>query len=221
MTLTCHRTGFLRRGFGRRWTPKTDRSDRGWNLCSTLFSSRIPFHELRMYADSGNQYELSPDGSLAECEPRSTSSYFDETAKDLRRLFELAPAIAHIRVLDSKPGFVAGGAGELLDVEVISILKDEGGDPIPRRGFYLFHQYARMMIDGKPLCLGDRAIANGTFFLFLDSVTVGGAELEVFKLDSAALVSADGMVYGSPLGSQDGLGPRGRCGSAGRGAFHS
>ncbi len=164
-----------------------------------LFPGANPTEELDMYANGGKHYTISPDGDLVECEPRSTTSYFGETAKDLRRLFELATGIAHVRVLGSKPGFAGGGAGELLDVEVISILKDEGEDQIPRGGFYLFHQYARMVIDGKPLCLGDHGIANGEFFLFLEVVAVGATELDVFTLDSAALISTDGKVYGSLL----------------------
>ncbi len=165
-----------------------------------LFSGRDPSRQFEIYAESGSRYKLAPDGSLVDCEPRSgNTSYYDETAKDLGRLFELAAAIAHVRVLGSKPGFAAGAAGELLDIEVISILKDEGEDQIPRGGFYLFRQYARMVIDGKPLCLGDHGIADGEFFLFLDSVAVGVGELDVFNIDSAALVSTDGKVYGSLL----------------------
>ncbi len=57
-----------------------------------LFPGRSPSHELKMYADGGMHYKLSPDGALVECEPRSTSSFYDETAKDIRRLFELAAA---------------------------------------------------------------------------------------------------------------------------------
>ena len=164
-----------------------------------LFTSADPSHELDMYAEAKKHYKLSPDGTLSECEPISITSYFDEKAKDAGRLFELASSIAHVRVLDSKTGFAGGRAGELLDVEVISILKDEGEDGIPRGGFYLFNQYARMVIDGKPLCLGDRAILNGEYFLFLPSMFVGIVEFDVFTLDSAALVSGDGTSYGSLL----------------------
>ncbi len=161
-----------------------------------LFTSASPSNELDMYAGARKHYELSPEGTLLECEPISITSFFDEKAKDVGRLFELASSIAHVRVLGSKPGFAGGRAGELLDVEVISVLKDEGEDGIPRGGFYLFHQYARMVIDGKPLCLGDHAILNGEYFLFLPSMVVGIGEFDVFTLDSGALVSADGTSFG-------------------------
>ncbi len=164
-----------------------------------LFPGADPSHELDMYASSRKHYKLSPEGTLPECEPLSTTSYFNEKAKDVGRLFELASSIAHVRILESKTGFAGGRAGELLEVEVISILKDEGEDGIPHGGFYLFNQYARMVIDGKPLCLGDRAILNGEYFLFLPSMFVGIVEFDVFTLDSAALVSGDGTSYGSLL----------------------
>ncbi len=164
-----------------------------------LFPGADPSHELDMYAEAKKHYKLSPEGSLLECEPLSTTSYFDERAKDVGRLFEMASSIAHVRVLGSKPGFAGGSAGELLEVEVISVLKDQGEDGIPRGGFYLFNQYARMVIDGKPLCLGDSAMPNGEYFLFLPSMVVGIVEFDVYKLDGAALVSADGTFYGTLL----------------------
>jgi hypothetical protein len=146
-------------------------------------------------------FKVAPDGSLIYCEPVVISYYHDERAKDLERLLELATDVSSIRVVSSKPGFLFGQAGELLDVEVLSILKDTGTAAVPRNGFFLFDRYARFVIDGKVLCVGDRQVPLGDYLLFqiwTESPPNAGG-LPTFFVDNAVLISKDGKFYGSLL----------------------
>ena len=156
--------------------------------------------ELEQYARS-KDFEISPDGNLAFCEPQSGYYYHDEQAKSLKRLVELSSAVTSVRVVNSKPGFRYGQAIEMLEVEVLSILKDSGKAGVPRDGFFLFDRYARMVIDGKALCLGDRQVPRGEFLLFLTQTELpGDTGLATFFMDSAALISVvDGSFYGALL----------------------
>ena len=144
--------------------------------------------------------KMAPDGTLASCEPQIISFYHDEKATDLERLYEMSTDVTSVRVVDSKPGFRFGQAGELLEVEVLSILKDTGTAVVPQDGFFLFDRYARMVIDGKPLCLGDRQVPSGEFMLFqIHTDFPADSTLPTFFMDNSALVSADGAFYGALL----------------------
>ena len=123
------------------------------------------FSELERYAET-KAFTIAPDGTLGFCEPQEVSYYWDERAKDLKRLVELSTAVTSVLIADSKPGFLFGRAGELLEVEVLSVLKDTGTTGVSRNGFFLFDSYARMMIDGKPLCKGGSQVPRGEFLLF-------------------------------------------------------
>lgn len=156
--------------------------------------------DLKNYANE-KDFKIAPDGTLAFCEPQIISYYNGERAKDLKRLLELSTDVTSVRVIDSKPGFRFGQAGELLEVEVLSILKDTGRTGVPRDGFFLFDRYARMVIDGKALCLGDRQVPRGEFLLFqiwTESPEMLGG-LPTFFMDNSALVSSDGTFYGALL----------------------
>lgn len=157
--------------------------------------------ELDQYAAKKSS-RVAPDGSLISCEPLWRSWYNGEKAKSLAELVELSWDVVRVRVLDSKPGFLHGQPGELLDIEVLSVLKDTGKERVPRRGFYLFDNYTRMAIDGRALCLGERQIPHDEeFFLFQiwsdSSGTVGG--LPLYAADSSALIFDDGTYLGSLL----------------------
>ncbi|MCP3960162.1 MAG: hypothetical protein GY719_20140 [bacterium] len=75
-----------------------------------------------------------------------------------------------------------------------------GPAPAIPDSFYMFDFYARMVIDGRAICLGIRQVPRGEFVLFLTITypTLGSSE-SVFPLDSAALVAADGSYYGNLL----------------------
>jgi hypothetical protein len=155
--------------------------------------------DLEDYA-SNKDSKIAQDGTLAFCEPQIISYYYGERARNLKRLLELSTTVTSVRVLDTKPGFKSGQAGELLEVEVLSILKDTGTAGVPRDGFYLFDRYARMVIDGRALCLGDRQVPMGEFLLFqirTDLPDIVG--LPTYFLDDSALISSDGAFYGSLL----------------------
>ena len=154
-------------------------------------------------------FEITPDGALI-CEPKPLSYYWGDQATDIQGLVELSKAIVSVRVVDSKPGFFASShAGELLEVEVLGVLKDvESGTldawgqmpAAPRDGFYLFDYYARMVIDGRAICLGTRQVPRGEFFLFLLTTRPQPfTPLPLFGLDAAALIAADGSSYGNLL----------------------
>ncbi len=162
----------------------------------------FPEHDIatwrEVYRDSGRELTVR-DGELVDCEPLEYIYPHYERALDLRRLVELSQAIAHVRIVgEPVQGFTPGGAGSLVDVEVISILKDDSEAGIPLDGFYLHHQYARMMIDGEPVCLG-KEITNGEYYLFLKHVADGRLELRVNSLMASSLVALDGAFYGSLL----------------------
>lgn len=156
------------------------------------------------------EFEIAPDGTLI-CEPnnitRRLKYYHGELATDLESLVKLSEAILAVRVVDSKPGFISKHAGELLEVEVLSVLKDvEPGTvdalgpapPVPADGFYLWDWYARMVIDGRALCIGSQRIPRGDFVLFLRHTRPDPlSPLPIFSLDGAALVGADGFSYGT------------------------
>ena len=158
------------------------------------------------------EFEVAPDGTLI-CEPNSLTRrlkyYKDEVATDVAGLVKLSTAILSVRVVGSKPGFVHSRAGELIEVEVLSVLKDiEPGamdplgpaPPAPVDGFYLWDWYARMVIDGRAVCLGTRQVPRGDFILFLRYTRSPSlASLPIFSLDGAALVAADGSSHGTLL----------------------
>ena len=146
-------------------------------------------------------FKIAPDGTLVSCEPWLISYYHDERAKDLKQLVKLSTAVSSVRITDSRPGFRFSQAGELLEVEVLSILKDTGKTSLSRDGFFLFDRYARMVIDGKALCLGDRQIPLGQYLLFQVHTelpqSLGG--ISTYFIDSSALIAEDGTYYGSLL----------------------
>lgn len=155
--------------------------------------------DLEQYARM-KDFEIAPDGTLAFCESRIISYYYGERAKDLERLLELSLDVTSVRIVDSKPGFRFGQAGELLEVEVLSILKDTGTAGVPRDGFYLFDRYARMVIDGKALCLGDRQVPRGEYLLFqIRTESPENMGLPTFFMDESVLISSDGAFYGALL----------------------
>ena len=159
---------------------------------------------LEQYVTSRN-FEIAPDGTLAFCEPQIISYYYDEKATNLKQLLELSTDVTSVRVVDSKPGFLFGQAGELLEVEVLSILKDTGTAGVPRDGFFLFDRYARMVIDGKTFCVGDRQVSRGEFLLFQiwTELPPNAGGLPTFFLDNSALISKEGTSYGALLDTID------------------
>ncbi|MCP3959879.1 MAG: hypothetical protein GY719_18700 [bacterium] len=151
-------------------------------------------------------FEIAPDGTLI-CEPKPLTHYWGEQATDIQALVELAKTIVSVRVLDSKPGFFASSyAGELLEVEVLEVLKytepgnlDAWGEmpAAPPDDFYLFDRYARMVIDGRAICLGTRQVPRGEFFLFMLTTRQHPfTPLPLYALDTSALIAADGSFYG-------------------------
>ena len=166
---------------------------------------------------STKNFEIAPGGTLI-CEPQDWSIYMGERATDLESLVRLSRAIVSVRVVSSKQGSGYGTGGELIEVEVLSVLKNvepgaadtisppvayhdtapPGGPPVPVDGFYLFDWYARMVIDGRALCLGTRQVPRGEFVLFFrDTKPDLRSPLPIFGLDGAALVAADGSSYGN------------------------
>lgn len=159
------------------------------------------------------EFEIAPDGSLI-CEPppltRPLTHYQGEQARDIRRLAEISRAIVSVRVVGSKSGVYNGRyAGELIEVEALSVLKEvEPGTvdyegpavPAPVGGFYLFDRYARMVIDGSAVCTGIKQVPEGEFYLFMLYTRPGSDfPLPLFGLDGSALVAADGTFYGTLL----------------------
>lgn len=127
----------------------------------------------------------SPTGTLDDCEPYISMSFHHstETAMELRRR---AHYIARVRLVGTKPGFSHGRPGELVDLEVSSVLKNQSGVTFDA-GFYLFHQYARMVIDGRAVCIGE-PLPTGDFLVFLADESPW-SELPVYELESNALIS--------------------------------
>ena len=156
------------------------------------------------------EFERTPSGELI-CKPRWVSYHHGPTATDIAGLVELSMAILLVRVADSEPGFLNGVAGELLKIEVLSVLKDtEPGtlDPIglappaPRDGFLLWNYYARSVIDGRALCIGSRPLPrNEDLVLFLRYTRLPSlTSPPFFDLDGiATVVSGDGFFYGALL----------------------
>ena len=161
-----------------------------------------------------DEFEIAPDGTLI-CNPppltRPLTYYQGKQARNISELVELSKAIVSVRVVGSEQGLINGRyAGELIELEVLSVLKDIGAGavdalgpapPAPSDGgLYVFDYYARMIIDGRALCLGTRQVPRGDFILFLiqtrPSLTF---PLPLFGLDGSALVAADGSFYGTLL----------------------
>lgn len=156
--------------------------------------------DLDQYASMKN-FEIAPDGTLVSCEPWLGSYYHGERAQNLAELLELSTAVSSVRIVDSKPGFLFGQAGVLSEVEVLSILKDAGAVGIPQEGFFLYDRYARMVIDNRALCLGDRQVPRGKFLLFQISAeySANAGGLPVYYMDGSALLAEDGTYYGALL----------------------
>ena len=170
---------------------------------------------LRWSLDWG-EYQIAADGDVI-CEGEDWTAYMGEKATDLESLVKLSRAIVSVRVVDSEPGVAYGTAGELIEVEVLKVLKNPdapvdppavaridsappGGPPVPVDGFYLWDWYARMIIDGHALCLGTRQVPRGDFVLFLRNTWPDIlSPLPIFGLDGSALVAADGSFYGTLL----------------------
>ncbi len=166
------------------------------------------------------EFKIAQDGTLI-CEPKPQSVYMGgETASDIRSLVELSRAILSVRVVGSEQGAAYGTGGELIEVEVLSVLKnvepggpgtelptvvyiDSGphtGPPVSEDGFYLFDVYARMVIDGRAYCLGTRQVPRGEFVLFFgDTWPEIRSALPLYGLHKAALVAVDGSFYGNLL----------------------
>ncbi len=126
--------------------------------------------ELDQYA-AAKDSKVAPAGTLISCEPLWRSYYYGKKAKDLVELVAMSSDLTRARVLDSKAGFLNGRPGEMLEVEVQSILKETSKEGVPRRGFYLFAHYTRMVIEGRALCLGERQIPHGEEFLLFQAWT--------------------------------------------------
>ena len=162
---------------------------------------------LGVWALDPGEFERTPSGELI-CEPRWVSYHQGPTATDIAGLVELSMAILLVKAVDSEPGFLNGRAGELIKIEVLSVLKDtEPGtlDPIglappaPRDGFYLWNFYARSVIEGRALCIGSRPLPrNENLVLFLRDTRLPSSP--IFVLDGiGTVVSADGSFYGALL----------------------
>lgn len=158
---------------------------------------RLP-SSLENYREA-KEFQLTPDGKIEECEPQIISYYYEERAKDLGRLIELSEVVLRVRVVDSKPGFLSAMAGELLEAKVLAVLKDGGAFPVPSDFLYLFDRYARMVIDGQPICLGLRPVPEGEFLFFLVWEPIRDLGFPTAFLDNGALIAADGVFFGSLL----------------------
>ena len=173
-----------------------------------LFSF-MPEGRLQWSLDS-SEFEQAPDGILS-CKSLLVSYHEGPKATDIAGLVKLSMAILLVRVVDSETGFLTGRAGELVEVEVLSVLKDTepgtvdlGGPapPAPLDGFYLWNWYARTVIDGRALCIGSRPLPHGEdLYLFLRSTRAASpTSSPIFTLDGiGTAIDADGHSYGALL----------------------
>ena len=162
------------------------------------------------YSTVQREVEIGPDGEIESCDPWRYSLYQGAQATNVGELVKLSKAIVSVRVVESEPGFLTIFPGELIELKVLSIVKDAVG--LPAGDFYIFDHFARMVIDGRPLCLGSRQVPRGDFLLFLANPSGGDYgegvhtalfPLPMFGLDGNALVAADGSFYGTLLNEND------------------
>ncbi len=133
-------------------------------------------------------------GDLDDCEPQMLMSFHHstETAAGLR---SRAHYIASGQIIESMSGLSYGRPGELLRFQVASVLKNDGKVRSTQE-FLIFHSYARMVINGRAVCIG-KPLPTGEFLLFLADEDAMLA-LPLYDLESNALVaiSSEPSIHG-------------------------
>ena len=158
------------------------------------------------YSDQERSFELEEDGSLKSCDPWRYSVFHDQRGSSIRELVELSEAIVSVRAVDSKQGILFSKPRQLIEVELLSVIKDAEG--IPEGGFYLSDFFTRMVIDGQGVCLGENPVPiGGEFVLFLSNAEPALVPLPVYSLDSSALISGDGSSHGALFNDYSGDSP--------------
>lgn len=142
-------------------------------------------HDQDLLLDVLQHFPLTAESGLEGCQPHSSLS-FHYPATTAEELSERAHYIAFVSVRGAKAGIHRAKPGELLDIEVDRVFKDEGRVSF-ESGFYLFHDYARMVIEGHAVCTGER-LPSGQYLVFIEH-DAPQTELPIYDLEASALIS--------------------------------